>query len=165
MELEPFKLRDDMRGRVLFEAAKSCFGKPNMHSVVNLRTVMSWRLMDNLHQHTITIGYEDGHDSIDIQWEAELFDSGNAVCVNWKTFTPAWVNKIHDFIENIKKPWDSWTEDELIQDPMWIYFFWKANGFMPESLHTAMVLSGGDNKFVKRYFRECQSSPPRSSPG
>ena len=165
MEIEPFKLREDMRSKVLFEAARVCFGEPNMHSVVNSKTIMSWHLMDNFWKHTITIGYEDGHDSTDIQWEAERFDSGNAVCVNWKTFTLVWVDKIHDFIENIKKPWDSWTEDELLQDPMWIYFFWRANGSMPESLHTAMVLSGGDNKYVKRYFQECQSSPPRSSPG
>ena len=165
MEIEPFKIRDEMRGKVLFEAAKECFGEPNMRSVVNSKTVMSWHLMDNFHQHTITIGYEDGHDSIDLQWESERFDSGNAVCVNWKTFTLAWANKIHGFIENVKKPWDSWTEEELLQNPMWIYFFWRSNGSIPEPLHNAMVLSGGDNQYVKRYFQEWQSSLPRSSPG
>ena len=168
MEIEPFRIREDMRGRVLFEAAKGCFGEPNMRSVVNSKTVMSWRLMDNFHQHTITIGYEDGHDSVDLHWESESFDGGNAVCVNWKTYTPSWSKKVHDFIERIKKPWDSWTEDELLGDPMWIYFFWKANGSIPESLHSSMVLSSyesPEDEYVRRYFQEWQNSLPRSSQG
>lgn len=170
MEVEPFKLKKEIRCKVLFEAAWDCFGEPHQRSVSGstagpLKTIMSWVVMDNLAQHTITIGYLDGADFIDLNWETEKFDSGNAVCVNLKTFTPSWPKKVFDFIEGIKKPWEHWTEEELLRDPMWIYFFWRANGSIPESLHTAMVLSGGDNKYVKRYFQECQSSPQRWSPG
>lgn len=170
MEIEPFKLRKEMRGSVLFEAARDCFGEPHQRSVSAAtqgptKTIMNWVVMDSLAQHIITIGYVDGADSIDLNWESQAFASDNTVCVNLKTYVPSWPRKVHDFIEGIKKPWDSWTEEELLRDPMWIYFFWRANGSIPESLHTAMVLSGGDNKYVKRYFQECQSSPPRSSPG
>jgi hypothetical protein len=170
MEIEPFKIREEMKGKVLLEAAKEYFGEPHQRSVSGnyyagpLKTVMNWVVMDNFSRHSITIGYEDGRDSIDFNWETESFSSGNAVCVNLKTHNPAWTKKVWDFIEAVKKPWDSWTEDELLQDPMWIYLFWRANGSIPESLHNAMVLSG-DNEYVKRYFQEWQGSPPRSSPG
>lgn len=168
MELEPFKLKEEMRGKVLFEAAKECFGEPYQRSLSmtpdGSKSICNWIVMDNFSRHSITIGYEDGRDFIDFSWETESFSSGNAVCVNLKTHNPAWTKKVHDFIEAVKKPWDSWTEDELLQNPMWIYLFWRANGSIPESLHNAMVLSG-DNEYVKRYFQEWQSSPPRSSPG
>ena len=168
MDIEPFKLKDEMRGKVLFEAAKDCFGEPFQRSLSmtphGSKSICNWIVMDNFSRHSITRGYEDGRDSIEFNWETESLTNGNAVCVNLKTHNPAWNKKIHDFIEVVKKPWDSWTEDELLQDPMWIYLFWKANGSIPDSLHTAMVLSR-ENEYVKRYFQECQSSPPRSSPG
>jgi len=168
MEIEPFKIREEMKGKVLLEAAKECFGEPYQRSMSitpqGSQSIYNWIVMDNFSRHSITIGYEDGRDSIDFNWETESFSGGNAVCVNLKTHNPGWTKKVHDFIDVIKKPWDSWTEDELLQDPMWIYFFWKANGSIPDSLHNAMVLSR-DNEYVRRYFQEWQSSPPRSSQG
>lgn len=158
-----------MKGKVLLEAAKEYFGEPYQRSMSitpqGSMSIFNWIVMDNFSRHSITIGYEDGRDSIDFNWETESLSSGNAVCVNLKTHNPAWTKKVWDFIEAVKKPWDSWTEDELLQDPMWIYLFWRANGSIPELLHTAMVLSGGDNKYVKRYFQEWQGSLPGSSQG
>lgn len=170
MEIEPFKLKDEIRDRALLEAAAyERFGEPRQYSLSitanGSKYIYNWILIDNYFQHSITIGYEDNSDSIEFGLETESFGGDNAVCVNIKTHNPDWMNKVRNFIDSIKKPWDSWTEDELLQNPMWIYFFWRANGSIPESLHTAMVLSGGDNKYVKRYFQEWQGSLPGSSQG
>jgi hypothetical protein len=163
--LDPFRLRDDMRDSdVLFDVAKNFLGEPNQYSVVNNKRVLSWRVMDNFRQHTITIGHLNGSCHLEIEWEQEHFNNGNCVSVNLNTFKSDWKDRMFSFVESIKKPWEDWTEGEFLEDPMWIYLFWRANGSIPESLHTAMVLSS-DNKYVKRYFKECQSSPPRLSHG
>lgn len=153
---------------VLFDFARKLFGEPYQHSVVNNQRVLSWRVMDNFHQHTITIGHMNGSCSLDINWEQEHFGNGNCVSVNYKTFKSDWQDQIANFIETIKKPWEEWTEGEFIEDPMWIYLFLKANGSVSDSLHNFMVLMSyedSDNKYVKRYFQEWRRSQPASSEG
>jgi hypothetical protein len=166
--LDPFKLRDDMRDSdVLFDVAKKFLGEPSHYSVANNQRVLSWRVMDNFCQHTIAIGLNGGG-SLDINWEQEYFGNDNCVSVNLNTFKSDWKGRMFNFIESIKKPWEDWAEGEFLEDPMWIYLFFKANGSVSDSLHSAMTLSSYEdpnNKYVKRYFQEWQSSPPRSSPG
>lgn len=167
--LDPFKIREDMRDSdVLFDVAKKFLGEPHQYSVVNNQRVLSWRVMDNFHQHTITIGHLNGGGSLDINWEQEYFGNDNCVSVNLNTFKSDWKDRIFGFVESIRKPWDEWTEGEFLEDPMWIYLFFKANGSVSEALHNAMTLSSYEdpnNKYVKRYFQEWQSSVSRSPAG
>lgn len=147
------------RSAVLFQAAQQFFGVAHEHSVSNVKTSMSWNVMDNFRNHMITIGHVDGSSRMDFQWEARYFSEDVTVSVNYNTFSSDWPGKINLFIENVKKPWENWSEAELLENPMWIYFYWVANGSLSESLQTAMTLSSyqnPDNEYVKRYFRECQ---------
>lgn len=53
--------------------------------------------------------------------------------------------------------WGSWTEDELVRSPVWIYQYAKdhVGGPLPETLHNAMHLLSvqhSDNEWIKKYF-------------
>ena len=53
--------------------------------------------------------------------------------------------------------WGSWTEDELVRSPVWIYQYAKdhVGGPLPETLHNAMHLLSiqhSVNEWIKKYF-------------
>ena len=54
--------------------------------------------------------------------------------------------------------WDSWTEDDLIRSPVWMYQYAKdyVGGQLPDSMHNAMHLlsiSMPSNKWIRKYFK------------
>ena len=63
--------------------------------------------------------------------------------------------KIHSFVNDVKKPWSEWTEDEIISSPEWIMTYLEDNGRVTEKMHAAMVMhSYNDPEAVKKYFKD-----------
>jgi len=145
-----FKLKKEyFSGFEVFEIAKNIIGMPvNMTydgSYINGFTSASfeWRFRNS----TLTIDKRD-RGELEIKSETTELDLE-------PFFDDSWKIKFKKFQNEVKKPWSEWAEEEILCDPMWIYFFFESNRDMPERFHNAMVLhsyQNTKNTWVKRYF-------------
>ena len=55
-----------------------------------------------------------------------------------------------------KKPWREWSEEEIMENPMWVCFHMEETGKTSDKAHTMMAMESyrdPSNKWVKRYFK------------
>jgi hypothetical protein len=141
-----FKLKKNyFSGFEVFEIAKSIIGMPvsmNYDGHIDGFTSASfeWRFQNA----KLTIDKRDrGELEIKLETESSSF------------FDDSWKIKFKQFQNEVSKPWSDWTEEEILCDPMWIYFFFESNRDIPERFHNAMVLysyQNTKNTWIKRYF-------------
>lgn len=166
--LSPFKIRKYLceDSKLLMTIATDFFGPSYEQShQLDLRTnaakkVNSWRIYDQLAEVTLTISHVDGSENIDIHYNLNFFNSnvGKVTVLRdsqdkaLNVLVPKFNEKLYNFISTVKKPWEEWTEDEILKSSQWIYYFYLSNGNVSEAMHTAMVLGDPDDPHVKNYF-------------
>jgi hypothetical protein len=164
--MSPFKLSPKYRdSEILFEVAEDFFGAPVSWSVEGDGVLIhkkEWNFQDEDHYHFLEVEHRDGADipSINITSERMAYPGRR-----WIPGT--FPNRLSNFVNKVKKPWDDWTEEELLSDPMWIVFL-SLDGYTSDVLHSAMVMwsyERPDDPWIKRYFKECQRSVPKSHEG
>jgi hypothetical protein len=120
-----------------------------------------WRFDDGSHYYFLEVEHRDGAEIPSINISAERMEYPG------RRYSGEFPNKLTEFINKVRKPWDEWTEAEFLADPMWIYFL-NQDSEVPDTLHSAMVLwsyETPENTWIKRYFEECPRSRPRSQEG
>ena len=164
--MSPFKLAPKYReSGILFEVAEDFFGKPVSWSVEESGSLVykkEWNFQDEDHYYFLEVEHRDGADIPSINITSERMEYPGR---RWVPGT--FPNKLSNFVNKVKKPWDEWTEEELLSDPMWIVFL-SLDGYTSDVLHSAMVLwsyERPDDPWIKRYFKECQRSAPKSHEG
>lgn len=162
MKIIPFKLKKEYieDSRVL-SIAQQLLGNPseiNYEGKISLMTHrLSWRFWGNESVCNLTISYKINDEFIGIEFLEDYFSSDNTISIGINDFKPDWKSKLQELIATIKKPWSDWTDQEIISDPKWIYFYWKENREILERHHNAMVMFSYENPnslWVKRYFNE-----------
>jgi hypothetical protein len=158
--MRPFKLGSEYRkSSVLFEVADEFFGKPVSWSVGDV-SKKEWNFDAGTEYYFLEVEHRDGAEIPSINITAERMEYPGR---RYSGFP----DKLSEFINKVRKPWDEWTEEELLSDPMWIYFL-SQDSYVSEALHTAMVMwsyESLENQWIKRYFKECPRSLPRSQEG
>lgn len=138
-----FKLKKEyFTGFEVFEIAKNTLGQP------------------------ISINYSENISGVSYEYDFAFYNSRLTIykpyvgelSISLKqehSHNNSWQIKFKEFANQVKKPWSEWSEEEILCDPMWIYFFFQSNRDIPEHFHNAMVLfSYKDikNSWVKGYF-------------
>jgi hypothetical protein len=163
MDIVPFKLKlIFIEEQDVLEVAESFLGNSNYRSSDLLKhKFQSWTIHDNYRVVNITMSHTTGSDQLDIKLESQTFYDDDLLASR-QGFSSSWQTNFKNFIDHIKKPWEDWSEDEIIEDPMWVFYFFKSNGYVSEAMHNAMVLMSyeSDNQWVRSYF-QCLRSQPR----
>lgn len=160
--MQPFKLKKDfVKDYRVITFAQEVFGTPNegitYHSGNAPYCEAYWKFYGNDSECVLHVSQNYNTDQIKLEFTENSFNSDNTISVNIKDFVPDWRKKISKFVKAISKPWQDWTEEELISDPMWIYYFWRSDRVIPEQYHSAMTMfsyENPNNYWVKRYFDE-----------
>jgi hypothetical protein len=61
------------------------------------------------------------------------------------------------FVRLAKHPWEDWSEEEVMVDPMWVCLRMEETGETSETAHAMMAMESyrnPSNKWVKRYFKK-----------
>lgn len=162
--MSPFKIRP---GLDPFEIAVEFLGTPmNVSFDQGLNRpasrTMDWHFYDNGAENTLSILHMDGSEQIEVNLSARRLEedttlcgyyvSGSNVCGH-QVFGPS--NKIKKFLEDVRKPWNEWTEEEIMESPTWICMYKEDTGRSTETMHSKMVMESyknPENKWIRRYF-------------
>lgn len=152
--MNPFKLAPKYtNSEVLFDVADNFFGKPASWLVESSGVLIhkEWNFQDEDHYYFLEVEHKDGADILSINITSERMEYPGR---RWVPGT--FPNKLSNFVNKVKKPWDEWTEEELLSSPMWIVFL-SLDGYSSDVLHSAMVMwsyERPDDPWIKRYFKE-----------
>jgi len=152
--LDPFKVR---RGETLkaMESAHKIFGTPIEVFEGMEHVEMRWHFYDsNLFECGVEIEFRKESDylSMNLQISATLADQ--------TIFGPVLsdksaIQRIEEFVKEVKKPWAEWEEDEIMKSPMWVQLY-KEDGNQPSQAMDNMMhmasFENPNNSWVKKYF-------------
>jgi hypothetical protein len=74
-----------------------------------------------------------------------------------ESFANATYSLVEKFVDVVKKPWDEWSEEEVMEDPMWVCLRMEETGEISETAHAMMAMESyrdPSSKWVKRYFKK-----------
>jgi hypothetical protein len=161
--MKPFKLKKEFAKEYkVLTTAQEIFGTPVdglQHIDPYPKCESTWKFWDNFFSFSLTISQIYNSDRVLIDYREENLNYYEmTISINLKNYVPnrGWADKLKKFIDVITKPWSDWTEEELLENPMWIYYFHKENS-IPTELHNAMVLFSYENPndpWVRKYFDE-----------
>jgi len=167
MKIEPFKIKNEFTiNYKALSLAQEIFGTPSDGCIHLFNSSLSqpkyecesnWKFYDHESIVNLTIVQIHDKDIIELTISKQEIYGDQTISINVKDYVPDWKYKLKKFIDSVKKPWNEWTEEEIMSDPMWIYFFWKSNRSISEKFHNAMVLLSyekNQNNYIKRYFDE-----------
>ena len=150
--VRPFKLKENLVGdsdKILYIAEKY-FGKPNSKNcrwddpVRGPCLSADWKAADDTeHLRWLSISHFLGEEiiKIEFQWGDRLLEYEHESI------------KIQSFVNDVKKPWSDWTEDEIISSPKWIMIYAEENGRVSEKMHTALVLCSHNSEDIREFFK------------
>ena len=159
--MNPFKLKKEfVKDYKIFGVAQEIFGTASEcvqnNDIENSSSESTWKFFDDFSSANLTIKQFRNSDQIQIHYNEEIWGNNHTISFSMKNYLPDWKERFDKFIKFISKPWQDWSQEELMADPMWIYYFHKENS-ISDKLHNAMVLfsyEDANNKWVKRYFDE-----------
>lgn len=144
--VKPFKLKENLVGdsdKILYMAEKY-FGKPNSKNCRWDDPVRGPCLSANWKgDWWLSISHFLGEETIQIEfrWGNRLLEYEHEQI------------KIQSFVNDVKKPWSDWTEDEIISSPKWIMIYAEENGRVSEKMHTALVMSSHNSEDIREFFK------------
>lgn len=172
--MKPIRLRKEfIKGYEVLDVAQNILGQPISYAeeVQFDRQYRNadWTFYDNASVQNLTICKRWYADGLDINLRKEYFGNNNTVSFNIKNYQPNLNSKLDELANCVSKPWSDWTDEEIISDPMWIYYFQSENRSIPEQYHNAMVLFSyqmPSNQWVKRYFnaKDKKSTQDQANP-
>ena len=144
--VRPFKLKENLVGdsdKILYIAEKY-FGKPNSKNCRwDDRARGPCLSADWKGGWWLSISHFLGEEiiKIEFQWGDRLLEYEHESI------------KIQSFVNDVKKPWSDWTEDEIISSPKWIMIYAEENGRVSEKMHTALVLCSHNSEDIREFFK------------
>lgn len=154
MRLEPFKVR---RGEAAdaIAAAIRAFGQPTDFTQGWTSAKVRWRFYDDgLIEYGLDIDFHDHSDTISMQLEARRTSEDQTVC--GPIVGKSTERLIKRFVEEIRKPWGEWSEEEIMEGPMWVHMYIRDGNPPTKAMENMMAMLSfqrPDDKWVKRYFR------------
>ena len=159
--VDPFKLRTDLAtdSQKLFEIAERHFGQP---SSISCRwedksrgplNVQEWNSNSNQGQDLLELSHYLGESHLEIGWRGNWYDEPLGDISQAESF----FIRIQSFLVEVSKPWSDWAEEEILENPSWIFLFSLAEGHsITDKMHSAMVMYSyldPEDEYVKRYFK------------
>lgn len=154
MNLMPLKVRADINP---LHVALEIFGSPIRKSInwgpVGGEECWGWSLVEEGLQTELELEWTEGRRlSINISTAA----SWHLPYARYEEPPRTTLKKLEDFARSIRKPWEEWNEEEVMEEPMWVCLRMEETGTTTPESHTMMVMESyknPDDQWVKRYFR------------
>lgn len=140
--MSPFKLKKKyVKFNDLFSATRHYFGDLIAHGEEGIE----WKFED---VYLLRVNHIDGEEVPNIS----ITEHGSSEDLTFEKL-PA-VAK--DFINEVKKPWSEWLDEEFFEEPMWIFLL-SQDGELPEKFHNYMAMASyefPENYWIKKYFKK-----------
>lgn len=154
MRLEPFKVRRGEADKAIGTAMR-VFGQPAEFTQGWTSADVRWHFYDEgLVRYALEIGFHNESDTLSIKVEATRTTEDQTVC--GRVVGKSTERLIRQFVEEVRKPWKEWSEEEIMSSPMWACLY-KSDGNPPTpAMDTMMVMNSfrsPDSPWVKRYFK------------
>lgn len=156
--MRPFKLKSELMGDGLkiMSLAEESFGRCHSKIWGDDFFSSSWHMRHMFETCSLTLSYNTRDDHVGVKMDFDYIGDGLESHVR-----STWWSEIWDsFVGKVAKPWDSWTEDEIMGSPMWCRYFLEDTGETTDRIHTKMVMLSYDNPEdtdLKGYFRSWRS--------
>lgn len=114
----------------------------------------TWRIYDDFQITNLTMAYVVGSDLLEMTFSVENQNPEHVMFGSFQRGST--VNRIQKFVEQVRKPWELWTEEEILSELAWIVLYKEDMGVVTDVMHSRMVLESYrdlNNKWVKRYFK------------
>jgi hypothetical protein len=136
------------------EMARLIFGDPVEVCYSNLHptTKMKWVFEEGAATARVQVAGTTGNDSLDIHFSLEFSEQLVPVSPHCP---PEAIGKLERFVGLVRKPWEQWTEEEIMENPMWVCLYKEQNGDPTPAMHAMMAMESyarPNNKWVRRYF-------------
>lgn len=148
----PFKIKPGLNP---LKEAKRVFGPPHeIHSSQQTSsTELGWRLHDFSMEADLTISYTEGgeHLGITLNYRSARTGVGSGAAQRENSVT----ERLARLVNLVKKPWEDWTEHEIMESPVWMALHREETGSSTPAIETKMVMLSfekPDDSWVKRYF-------------
>lgn len=152
--LEPFKVRKGGLGEAM-ETASRLFGHPTEVSQKQGHCEMRWHFYDDLLlEYGLDMGFHKDSELVSMTIQV------TNTATDQTLFGPVLTGKntqkrIEEFVEAAKKPWEEWSEAEIMEAPMWVHLY-RRDGNEPtpamENMMAMLSFQSPDNIWVKKYF-------------
>jgi len=145
--LLPFKAKPNP-----MEVARHIFGEPVevCHSNFHPTTSMTWVSHEGGVTARAQVAGTSGRETLDVSVTVEFPEYGLDQDQPLET-----MGRLEQFVSQVRKPWEHWTEEEVMEDPMWVCLYKEQNGDPTPAMHAMMAMESyarPNNKWVRRYF-------------
>lgn len=149
MTIEPFKLRID--GEKALEIAVQMFGGPTSVSAGWNFKEMHWKKYEGRSEVELEIRHVGEMKNLAINLTVSDADEYSR--------PKETLRKLESFINYVKKPWEMWSEDEILEDPMWICLYREETGLASQAMLNKMTMESylkPQDQWIKRFFGTVQ---------
>lgn len=152
----PFKIA---KGSDIAKVARDFFGNPSqethMSDTVGLpsTTEIAWHFYDDSAEVNLSMT-QKGDEILNIDISRRKIESDYTICGHYSPGNT--INKLKKFIDVVSKPWEEWTDEEIMEHPAWIAMYKEHTGRATDEMESRMVMESykdPNDKWVKKYFR------------
>lgn len=153
--MDPFKVRPG-EGKACLEVARHILGQPVdvLHEIGPPEKIsMHWHFYEDIVEVGISITHHQDSDHLIISKEDRRIRENQTLC---GVYNPGCsLSKLEKFVETVRKPWNEWTEEEVMENPMWVCLY-REGGNEPtpamESMMHMLSFQDSNEKWVRRWF-------------
>jgi hypothetical protein len=155
MTMEPFKVRKG-EGHACLEVARHLLGQPAdiTHKAQPETITMSWHFYEDVVEVFLSLTHHFGTDHFEISKNAAAVKNDQTLC---GVYTPGSSDKrLRRFVESVRKPWEEWSEEEIMEQSMWVCLYKEAGNTPSDAMESMMHMRSfetPDDRWVRRYFR------------
>lgn len=160
--MRPFKLKSELVGDGIkvISLAEESFGLAHSKLFGDEYFSATWHMRYGYEFSNLTLSYSTHNDHVGIMMDFDYIGQGDGK-IEAHVQSTWWTEIWESFMEKVRKPWGSWTEDEIMVSPMWCRYFLEDTGGTTDRIHTMMVMRSYENPedtHVKGYFRSWEKS-------
>lgn len=158
MFIEPFKLRMD--GEKALKIATEMFGNPVSVSFGNNFREIHWKMYEGRSEIEFELHHFNESHMLDMKFSVDhvAFEYGDSIDKINKHYGPVkTLKKIESFTNYVKKPWEQWSEKEILESPMWICLYSEETGKTSQAMLNKMTMESylkPQDQWIKRFFKK-----------
>lgn len=152
----PFKIA---KGSDIAKVTRDFFGKPTQETLMSgpdgqhHSTEIQWHFYDSNSEINLSMTHLVEGETLSINITRRELDIDNTMCGHYSPGNTT--ERLNKFFKVVSKPWDEWTEEEIMEHPSWITLYRENTGKYTEAMNSRMVMESykdPNDKWVKRYF-------------
>ena len=141
-----------MDGEKAIKIATEMFGSPSSMSAGWNFKEMLWKMYEGRSEIEFEIRYVNESQSLDMNLRVDHSDVIDEYYSPQKT-----LKRIESFTNYVRKPWEQWSESEIMESPMWICLYSEETGNASQAMLNKMTMESylsPQDQWIKRFFEK-----------